>query len=468
LKHTTPLPAVALATLALMTLPGSASAGELTWDGHYRARAELFDSLSLSETNPNAEASQWTIDHRARLQPGWILSDRVSLHTQIDLLPYVLWGDEVQTRTDPVTGSEEPFVFSDRLGAPTTVDGATTPYNLQVTRLWGEVRFNGGHVLFGRTPVHWGTGMVFNAGNDPTSEFGDTTDRVLVTGRAGQMFLMGGFEQRVEGFANVDDDYRALVASVLYQSEKAALGIYSTLRFRNEPDQVGSDAGKFTSGIIDLWGEAELGPASIEGEFATILGGGDLDASTNDIRVTQVGGNLNVGFNPERLRLGVLGGFATGDADTTDNQLRTFSFDPDYNISLMLFEEPMPVLEPAAANDGNQNRTFDAARTGYSISNALFVQPRVGFQLRDDLTADLSWLLATQAKADAASGDEGRGYGSEIDLNVRWDPIEHFWMRATGGLLLPGSYYSEFSDADLGGDFNQPSFGGRLITTVEF
>ena len=184
--------------------------------------------------------------------------------------------------------------------------------------------------------------------------------------------------------------------------------------------------------------------------------------------MTQFGGNLRAGFEPERLRLGVLAGFATGDADRSDNQLRTFSFDPDFNISLMLFEEPMPVLEPAAANDENGNRSLAAARTGYSINNALFLQPRVGWKLRDDLTADLSWLLAMQAKADTASGDEGRAYGSEIGLKLRYDPFEHFWIRGDGALLLPGAYYSAYTDTDLGTGFNKPSLGGRLITTIEF
>ena len=69
LKHPSIPSTVAAAALATLGLSQTATAGELTWEGHYRARAELFDSLSLSNTNPNAEESQWSMDHRARLQP---------------------------------------------------------------------------------------------------------------------------------------------------------------------------------------------------------------------------------------------------------------------------------------------------------------------------------------------------------------------------------------------------------------
>lgn len=462
LKHLPPSAVAGLSAAALLVLPQSALAGELTWDGFYRARGEFFDSLSLSNVNPNTEGGAWTIDHRARIQPGWILSERVSLHSQVDLLPYAGFGDSLVTTTDPVTGDTTAQLLSDQVGVPTTEDGGVAAHELRLTRLWGEVRFKWGQVHFGRMPVHWGTGMVFNAGNDPSSEFGDTIDRVLASARVGDVFIMGGYESRLESYVNLPDDYHALVGSVMYNTEKAGLGTYLTYRWRNQ------DYGRFQTFIADLWGEANFGPAKVEGEFAGIFGGGDLDENTNDVQLRQFGGNLGVQLHPDRLRLGLLTGFATGDGDSTDRNLRTFAFDPDFNISLLMFEEPMPVLQAATANEANGNRTYDAARTGYTLNNALFLRPRVGFMLRDDLSADLSWLLASQAKADAASGDEGRGYGSEIDLDLNWTPFDHFRLRGTGAVLLPGTYYSEYNDADLGGNFNQPAVAGRLMGIVEF
>jgi hypothetical protein len=205
----------------------------------------------------------------------------------------------------------------------------------------------------------------------------------------------------------------------------------------------------------------------VEAEFATVVGGGDLDTGANDLRLGAFGGHINIHLHPDKLRLGLMAGFAGGDSDTTDNKLHTFSFDPDFNVALMLFEEPMPVLEPAVTTDANDGRTTQASRSGYAISNALFLRPRVGWKFMDGLTADLSLITATHAKV-PESEKETKGYGSEIDATVRWDPMPHFWLQGTTGVFLPGKYYSEYEDDDFGGGYDRPAIGGRVLGTIEF
>ena len=274
------LPAAAL--LALSGLASTAHATEVVWDGHYRMRGEFFDSLSLADTttNPNAEAAAWHMDHRLRLRPGFRITDKVSVFTQVDALPYVQWGSQPVAVIDPVTGEGLPVVYSEALGPPTTEDGGVTPQNLQVTRLWGEVKTQVGLLRFGRMPNHWGSGMVFNAGNRPMDEYGDTVDRVQFAGQAGQVFLMGGIENRHEGLAAEKDDYRAVVASVLYETEKAALGTFHTYRWRSTTDT------RYAIWIGDIWGRADLGILEAETEFAAMVGGGDLANGVNDIRTS--------------------------------------------------------------------------------------------------------------------------------------------------------------------------------------
>ena len=451
----------ALPSFFALVASTSATAAEVSWEGFYRARGDVFDSLSLSDTNTAAEAAAWTTDHRMRLRPGLLLSDKVSLFTQVDLLPFVQWGDQPVVTTDPLTGEDIAVVYSDAVAAPITVEGGSTPQNLAVTRLWGEVKLKYGTLRIGRIPNEWGTGMVFNAGNRPVDEFGDTVDRVQFTSKVKSVFLMGGLENRSEGFAAEKDDYRAVVASVLYQGEKSGVGTFHTYRFRTDPDQ------KYTTWIGDIWGRASLGMIEAEIELAAIVGGGDLDDGVNDIRQVSFGGNLQASLDTEGIRAGLLAGFATGDQDPNDTKVRAFSYDPDFNVSLFLFEEPMPVLKPAVSNGDNGGRTTAAARTGYSISNALFLKPRIGWRFNEELTVDASYLVATQAKEDLLT-TTGRGYGGEVNLNVRYDPFPHFWVQGTGGVYMPGKYITEYTDADLGTGFNRPALGGRLLTTFEF
>ena len=454
--------------LPFLAASPTAHAGELVWDGHYRARGELFDSLSLSDTNPAAEGSQWSMDHRLRLQPGWLMSDRVSLHAQFDVLGWTRWGDDPVTSVDPTTGEEIPAVFADSVQPETTADGGATLANFKATRAWAEVRFDRGMLQFGRMPFHWGTGMVFNAGNRMIDEYGDTTDRIQWTSKVGDVFLMGGFENRAEGLPAVADDFRSVMGSVVYKTEKAAIGTLHTYRWQsNDDDGTAIEPQKFTTYVGDVWGEASVGPAEVALEFAAILGGGDLDTGANDLRLSQFGGNLDVGFNPERIRLGLQGGFATGDADDTDTQLKTFTYDPDFNVSLLLFEEPMPTLEATVPSEANDGRNTAAAQTGSAISNAVWVRPRVGYQVLDDLSIDLAWLLAQKAKPlDTAT--TGKGYGSEVNLHLLYTPFPHFRVQGTGAVMLPGKVYTEYEDDTLGGEFNKTAVAGRIIAGVEF
>ena len=71
---------------------------------------------------------------------------------------------------------------------------------------------------------------------------------------------------------------------------------------------------------------------------------------------------IDAGYTLDRIRVGLGGGLATGDKDTTDDNFKTFTFDRDFNQTLFLFEEPMPTLTPTVSNDNNAGRDTDAAR----------------------------------------------------------------------------------------------------------
>ena len=452
-----------LLLVPLLALPITAEAAELIFDGHYRARGQAFNSLSLADpdVNTNAEGAAVYADHRFRLQPTWLMSDRVSVTTQIDLLPYTMWGEEAvnDAATDPAR-SLAPDVLSNTVQPPTS-DGAATLSNLQVTRVYGEVQTDYGQLRFGRMPMAWGSGMVFNDGNDPWQEFGDTVDRVQFTGRAGEVYLQGGFETNVENFRNAGDDVWGVSGAVLYQSEKAGIGIYNLYRRYNHDD---SRFGLFTT---DLWAQASAGPLEIEAEFAGQFGNGDLSQGINDARILAFGAMLDASMAFDRLSVGLGGGLATGDKDNTDNEYRTFTFDPDFNLTLFLFEEPMPTLLPTVQNDANGGRDTDAVRTGYALSNALYARPNVGYTVSDTLETNLSFFIARAAAL--PDDEEGNSYyGSEVNGRIIWSPYAHFQLNTLVGVFLPGQHFSNYTDEDLGGNFEQPAFGTQILGTVFF
>ena len=449
-----------LLALALLAAPLTADAAELIFDGHYRARTQYFNSLSLSNTNPNSEGAALYIDHRLRLQPGFLLSDRVAIFSQLDVLPYVLWGDEAVQRVDPALG-ETPLVLSQATQPPTTEEGGATLQNIQATRVWAEVQTGVGQLRFGRMPLEWGAGMVFNAGNEPWQEFGDTVDRVQFTGRAGDVYLQGGLESNVESFVNERDDVWGVSGSVLYAAEQASIGTYGLYR------RYSYDESTFGMMTLDLWGEASAGPLHVETELAGQIGRGDLSEGVDDISIAAFGMTLQASMDFDRVRLGLGAGLATGDKDNTDKRYRTFTFDPDFNQTLFLFEEPMPTLTPTVQTDANAGRDTDAARTGYALSNALYLRPQVGYQLREDLRADASFFIA-RAAALPDTESSSRGYGSELDVRVRYQPMPHFELDGTLGAFLPGTYFSNYTDDELGGSFGRTAIGAQILGTVRF
>jgi len=444
-------------------LPNTAQAAEVVWEGHYRTQVRYFDSLSLSESNENNEGTSLWADHRLRLQPSFIISDKVRLYTEFNVLPFVRWGDEAVVDTDLATGLSNPEVTSQTVQSPSAEDGSAGLQNLQVRRVWGQLDTKYAQFRFGRMPVEWGAGMIWNAGNDPLDEFGTTADRLQFTAPVGPVTLIGAYEIPYEGFVNQRFDVRQLSAGVAHLGENVGVGSYNTFRWQGHEGE-----SKFSVFTGDVWAHAKLGQAEFEWELGFQMGGGDLSESINDVRLTGLGSVLNARVDGAKVRAGLGVGITTGDANPFDNEYRSFSFHPDYDIALMMFEEPMPVLaheNPHTYNNGG--RDYGAVRLNEGIENAMFLRPSIGYRLRDDLVIDAALITARATKLQEELKDV-RGYGTEVDFTIAYRPFEHFSLMSTTGYYMPGPYISEYTHDELGGGFDQAALGSRLLGTIEF
>ena len=183
-------------------------AAEVIWNGHYRTRAQGFDSLSLSPDHDLSENLSFGVDHKLQLRPTWAITGNVALHAQLDLLSGTAWGETPDTWTDPVTGESIDATSAD--GVVTALDGdssTSTLTNIDVRRLWGDVYTQYGRLRIGRMPLEWGAGILFNPGLDPNSDHGDTVDRIQFTTRLAGVYLVGAWDiiQEVEEMGDGDD-----------------------------------------------------------------------------------------------------------------------------------------------------------------------------------------------------------------------------------------------------------------------
>ncbi len=437
--------------LALLLLPSPASATEITWDGFYRGRATMFDSLSMSDTNDATEGASNLLDHRFSVRPAWLISDHAALHAQVDLFPFQLWGGTAATYIDPVTGETIATAAADGV--------ATTGAGLVATRAWAEAYTPVGRFAAGRMPMRWGAGILWNDGNDPEAQHGDSADRIQFSTRVGPVFVMAAWDVQYEGFLGAEDDMQSGTLAVGYKSETAGVGLLNNYRY--QPSR------EYQAYTGDFWGWTELGPIRAEFEAVGVFGSGNLDTGASDVDILTFGGMLNLQYATEKMKIGLEGGFASGDADPDDSKIRTFSFDRDHSVALILFEETLPTLATTVQNDSNGGRTTEAALTGDGLSNVLYVRPSVKYQILPNAEAEASWFTGMVAAGPAAV-DGRKGYGNEFDLSVRYDPHPHVWVKGTLGVLLPGKFFSEYSDEEYGDGFDKPVVGARLIGTVEF
>jgi hypothetical protein len=460
-KH--PLSAVILAAIAF---PVAADAAEVTFEGYYRARMRLYDTLSLTNDPELSEGLAATVQHRLWLRPSFLIDDHVALHADLRGLDNVAWGDAPARRIDPVTAQEVPVEWTDEPTAPvidcldpsdcTAQENAAVLRDFSLWRAWARVDSPVGRFSFGRMPLHWGAGIWWNDGLGWNAEYGDSADRVQWEGLFDDVFVLAAIDVNAARLAVAGDDTFSTNFGFGYRSERVTAGLLGQWRRSTDRD--------FDLVTLDAAIDAAIGPIDLDIEALANLGGGDLSGTGNDVRVVAGGAVLDARLTTPKLVVGLRGGLATGDDAPGDNRIRSFTFDRDYNVGIAMFEQPMPIFAADDTAATATGRDLSVAQSGDAIRNALFVQPRAERLLVEDLHAEASLLWARTMVAPA---DDRGTYGFEIDAGLRWQPYDHLDLTGTLGVFLPGTYYVNYRDDEVSG-LNRAVTAGQVIGQVRF
>lgn len=451
---------------AALLVADAAHAAEVVFEGAYRGRARFFDTLSMDRDLALSEGSALYAQHRLWLRPRFLLSEQVQATVEILALDNVLWGTRQAPVDVGVPGA--PPVFEDRLTAPVSLtDPTANLLDVTLWRAWGDLYTRFGRFSVGRMPLHWGRGIWQNNGQTVRphfADFGDTVDRVqweyLIQD---QVFLRAAVDVVEERFLNLEDDTTAWNLVAAYRSEQVVAGLNTRLRNTRH-----DDADDFNLFTADLAAEARLGQLTASAEVVGQFGGGDLAEGINDVTVMAFGAVVNLGLDLNLWGVEIEGGFASGDGDPRDTSIRTFTFDRDYSVGLILFEQPLPTLASAIATDTTGSRTFEFAQTGNAVSNALYLRPKLSRTIVEGLDAEALLLAARAAKLPETATDRSPAYGLEFDLGLRYTGIEHVEILGMGALFLPGDYYTPSTLTDLRADFDGPVWGAQLSTRIFF
>lgn len=435
-------------------VPRPASAVELRLDGYFRARANLFHSLSLDADAAGYEGTRSFLDHRLRLVPQLRINPAVHVYADLDLLDALAFGAEARSDTAfGTTGSDgAPFTEPSAL-TESVVPGEDYRKSLFVRRAWAELYTPWVDLKIGRMGNHWGMGLLANDGNCDTCENGDTVDRIMVsTSKIDPVRISVAVDTRAEGFINRDDDTHSFLVTGGYLGEVHKVGAW--VRWTRKP----SDKANVLH--ADLWGATKLGP--ISAQLEAVLAWGrmlETDIGVEDLRLLSGGGALEADLAIHPWSVGFELGLATGDKDPTDSKWHTFRFDRDHDVSLILFEQAMPQFERGDGADA-ENANLDTTRVlaPEGVSNAFYFAPRFHADVRENLRLHVNLLLAAPLVKEQFAG-EPKLYGFEVDFGARWRLGGAFELGGRAGLLLPG---------DVFGEGLPPVFGGELSALVHF
>ena len=454
---------VTLVTLACTALPAWALDVKLT--GYDRTRFYLFDSLSLTDESVTVQeegASSGTelppegvrayFDQRLRLNPHLEVNPHVHVFGQLDLLDLQLFGTDGEVYAGFWDDLDEGG-FADSAQLSDSVQmGDDYRGNAVVRRAWGEVWTPYVDFRFGRMGSHWGMGIMANDGNGDNAEFGDTVDRLQVLARIGPVQLSLAFDTHLEGWINEKDDVFGLTLAGGFLSEVHSAGLY--VHWRRMPST------NWNAMFADLWGRTRLGPLRFELEAAFQYGKGDLalgDIVLEDQEVLAGGGALRAGIEVLPIGGEVEVGLATGDKDTTDDTWRTFTFDRDHDIALLMFEETMPTFRPssAIADTPVYGEDISQAVTGNALANAFYIKPGVYFDPLDNLRLRLDFVAA-RTLVDPLQDElaaEDMHLAMELDFGARWLLYENFELGARVGVMFPGPRFEPTTDPVFGTEF---------------
>lgn len=295
-------------------------------------------------------------DLRLRLDPTLNVSEDIRIKGQADILDNIVLG----SASGLYYSASYPYSFL------STTQYLQEPGYLHIKRAWAEIDTPIGEVRFGRMPINFGLGLLYNSGNQITNDYGDNVDGLMFATQVWGHYLIPGFfvtltgaNQRGGGLGslgdngafyqpnewgqryNMDpsDDVYTFVLSFAKKDKEADVktlladdrwvlnyGAMGTYRFQVNDSAVGNrmQSRDSNAGFLSLWADYYLEKFHIEGEAVGIVGKiGDSTGlwwsnltKSDSLSILQAGVAVRsrYGFINDKLGVGLDAGWASGDS----------------------------------------------------------------------------------------------------------------------------------------------------------
>lgn len=441
--------------LCLIALGATQADARVRWStpASYRFRVTGLGEFPLDEAGTDT-GQRLTGRHRLRIDPI-VEVGMVTVYLQIDVLTGQIFGDPNPVGAD----------FSERrYGDPTNrYVGWTT---VEPRQAWLELDTDWFGLQFGQMGIDWGMGLIASDGQDRADDgwvermgdrwAGDLAQRLKVSvrplaavtyGDIGDLVLSVGadhlYQDELASFLDDDSAYQ-FFGQLVYPGDSLHLGLYVVHR-----EQEDADGETFSSTAFDVFGRWEVplyrmgADLRIQGE-AVLLTGHTGQVTPNEADLLQLGWatRAEIRWRCPRVALGLETGYASGDADPTDSEVRGFTFDPDYRVGFILFDDVLRLITARGAErladplqQGVAPALADSLPTDGAVRNAWYITPGVTWRpgpWRLSLVGLLAWASAPfldvfntfeagGAPRNHLRAPTGRFYGAEMSGSAHYD-----------------------------------------------
>lgn len=436
-----------------VTVPSDPAAGDpaLEFSGEYRLQGTALSDFAVDADGHRMD-QPWVGDQRLRAAVHF-RAKRFRIGTEWDLMSGQLFGDPWGV----------PCVIDERRRHELSVTSARSfvPRRAAASLTWPALTLE-----LGLISSHWGLGLVANDGaHDPLfgrADFGDRLVRLRATVKPGHaeadnpsrdvflLTLAGDWviADDTARFAERQLAFHGIFSALYADAAARRLGLYLVFREQRELDE-----GRFTRAlVVDGYGQLPVAfgdggwGGKLAAEGALIVGRTDRATTYGSPEAVDVlsggaAGVLTVHAPEQRFQLHLRGGIASGDPDPDDGTSRDFTFDRDFDVGMVLFDQVLGGTDAAThalLSDPTRSPPPDGAEalvTEGAFRRAAYLQPVV--QITPVAWADLRFgVLLAGSVIDHAqpyytfraggtarnawdSAPEGRHLGTELDWAVR-------------------------------------------------
>ncbi|MGE0526960.1 MAG: hypothetical protein AB7G93_05040 [Bdellovibrionales bacterium] len=450
---------------------------DIEWSGVYRIEGYHFKNPEMGGRGKELGFGL----HHLVLRPKIVAGDGLTIHGQFDILNNdrypnsqlgQVWGSGLR---DPggaaATSAENSNVLSERQKADT----------FSVSQVYLTLTQEYGALIVGRAPLQFGLGMTHSAGRGLFDHWYDTRDLVGYKFLIGNMYILPMIGKPSEGEINRTDDVTDYMIQAAYENPETDLELGVFYQMRRAGDQ-GSDApagigggplggtgaanaGEVDARTVNLYALKDTETLRLGFEASFQSGESGVIISENNVGWEGFGIAAEFGYRPEgsSWQWGLNAGMATGDDPETNDKFEGFLFDRNYDVAMLMFNQPLGHYDLFRTQLLNGTSVRDA--DGFvqradveTISNVIYLVPRATYVFNDRWSLEnrlaTGWLN-TNPLSGGQKADKDLGY--EWDISLSFAPRKGVVWTTQAGLLFPGSAWE-------GGGQYDSKFGYGLAT----